>query len=214
MTHDGIGAPLRRKEDRRFLTGRGRYVPDILRPQQLHAVFLRSPHAHAAKSWRSTKPALASPGVAAVYTAADIAGRLNGVPCAWGIAGKDGKPMKEPPHPPLAQRQGAPCRRSRGDGRRRPRGGGQERGRAGAGRLQACCRRSRRRRCGEARRAAALRRRSRQSLLRLGGRRQSGDRGRLRRGRSRRHDRSRQQPAGAQRDGIARRAGGVRAGDR
>ena len=45
MTEDGIGAPLRRREDRRFLTGRGRYVHDIVRPQQLHAVFLRSPHA-------------------------------------------------------------------------------------------------------------------------------------------------------------------------
>ena len=47
MTEDGIGAPLRRREDLRFLTGRGRYVHDIVRPQQLHAVFLRSPHAHA-----------------------------------------------------------------------------------------------------------------------------------------------------------------------
>jgi CO/xanthine dehydrogenase Mo-binding subunit len=47
MTEDGIGVPLRRREDRRFLTGRGRYVHDIVRPQQLHAVFLRSPHAHA-----------------------------------------------------------------------------------------------------------------------------------------------------------------------
>jgi len=41
MTEDGIGAPVRRREDRRFLTGRGRYVHDIVRPQQLHAVFLR-----------------------------------------------------------------------------------------------------------------------------------------------------------------------------
>ncbi len=102
MTHDGIGASVRRKEDRRFLTGRGRYVPDIVRPQQLYAVFLRSPHAHAEILAIDVKAALASPGVAAVYTAADIAGKINGVPCAWGIAGKDGKPMKEPVHPPLA----------------------------------------------------------------------------------------------------------------
>jgi len=47
MTEDGIGVPLRRREDRRFLTGRGRYVHDIVRPQQLHVVFMRSPHAHA-----------------------------------------------------------------------------------------------------------------------------------------------------------------------
>ena len=46
-TEDGIGVPVRRREDRRFLTGRGRYVHDIVRPGQLHAVFLRSPHGHA-----------------------------------------------------------------------------------------------------------------------------------------------------------------------
>jgi carbon-monoxide dehydrogenase large subunit len=102
MSEDGIGAALRRKEDRRFLTGRGRYVHDIVRPRQLHAVFLRSPHAHAEILGIDAKAALASPGVAAVYTAADIAGKINGVPCAWGITGKDGKPMKEPPHPALA----------------------------------------------------------------------------------------------------------------
>jgi carbon-monoxide dehydrogenase large subunit len=102
MTHDGIGAPVRRKEDRRFLTGRGMYVHDIVRPRQLHAVFLRSPHAHAEIQAIDKKAALASPGVVAVFTAADIADKVKGVPCAWGISGKDGKPMKEPPHPPLA----------------------------------------------------------------------------------------------------------------
>jgi aerobic carbon-monoxide dehydrogenase large subunit len=102
MTHDGIGAPVRRKEDRRFLTGRGTYVHDIVRPRQLHAVFLRSPHAHAEIQAIDKKAALASPGVVAVFTAADTADKVKGVPCAWGISGKDGKPMKEPPHPPLA----------------------------------------------------------------------------------------------------------------
>jgi carbon-monoxide dehydrogenase large subunit len=104
MPEDGIGVPLRRREDRRFLTGRGRYVHDIVRPQQLHAVFLRSPHAHAEIVAIEKAEALASRGVAAIFTAEDVAAdRLNGVPCAWGIAGKDGTPMKEPPHPPLAQ---------------------------------------------------------------------------------------------------------------
>jgi xanthine dehydrogenase molybdopterin-binding subunit B len=47
---------------------------------------------------------MASHGVAAIFTDADIAtDKLNGVPCAWGIVGKDGSPMKEPPHPLLAQ---------------------------------------------------------------------------------------------------------------
>jgi carbon-monoxide dehydrogenase large subunit len=104
MPKDGIGVPLRRREDRRFLTGRGRYVHDIVRPQQLHAAFLRSPHAHAEIVAIEKIEALASPGVAAIFTADDVAAdKLNGVPCAWGIAGKDAKPMKEPPHPLLAQ---------------------------------------------------------------------------------------------------------------
>jgi CO/xanthine dehydrogenase Mo-binding subunit len=104
MTEDRIGMPLRRREDRRFLTGRGRYVHDIVRPQQLHAVFLRSPHAHAEIVAIEKAEALASPGAAAIFTADDvIADKLNGVPCAWGIAGKDGKPMKEPSHPLLAR---------------------------------------------------------------------------------------------------------------
>ena len=60
MTEDGIGVALRRREDRRFLTGRGRYVHDIVRPQQLHAVFLRSPHAHAEIVTMGTAEALAS----------------------------------------------------------------------------------------------------------------------------------------------------------
>src|SRR5215469_12359194 len=88
MTEDGIGVPLRRREDRRFLTGRGRYVHDIMLPQQLHAVFLRSPHAHAEIAAIDKAEALASPGVEAIFTAEDVtADKLNGVPCAWGIAG-------------------------------------------------------------------------------------------------------------------------------
>src|SRR6516225_3481398 len=104
MTEDGIGVPLRRREDRRFLTGRGRYVHDIMLRQQLHAVFLRSPHSHAEIAAIVKAEALASPGVEAIFTAEDVtADKLNGVPCAWGIAGKDGTPMKEPPHPLLAR---------------------------------------------------------------------------------------------------------------
>ena len=47
MAEGGIGASVRRKEDRRFLTGAGRYTDDINRPGQAYACFLRSPHAHA-----------------------------------------------------------------------------------------------------------------------------------------------------------------------
>ncbi len=103
MTHDGIGASVLRKEDRRFLTGRGQYVHDISRPGQLYAFFLRSPHAHAELLNIDTAAAKAAPGVVAIYTGADLsAGGVNGVPCAWGMTSKDGKPMKEPAHPPLA----------------------------------------------------------------------------------------------------------------
>ena len=50
MTADGIGAPVRRTEDLRFLTGRGNYTDDMNRPGQLHAYLLRSPHAQDRKS--------------------------------------------------------------------------------------------------------------------------------------------------------------------
>ena len=47
MKQFGIGQPVRRVEDRRFITGRGNYVDDINRPRQAHAFMLRSPHSHA-----------------------------------------------------------------------------------------------------------------------------------------------------------------------
>ncbi len=100
MIQDGIGASVLRREDRRFLTGRGKYVPDIVLPRQLYAYFLRSPHAHAEIVSIDKAAAEASPGVVAIYTGEDIA-NMNGVPCAWGIKGKDGQPMKEPKHPLL-----------------------------------------------------------------------------------------------------------------
>ena len=47
MNQYGIGQPVRRVEDRRFLTGRGSYIDDLARPRQAYAYMLRSPHAHA-----------------------------------------------------------------------------------------------------------------------------------------------------------------------
>ena len=47
MGATGIGAPVRRKEDQRFITGKGHYTDDINRPGQTYACFVRSPHAHA-----------------------------------------------------------------------------------------------------------------------------------------------------------------------
>ena len=98
-----LGAPVRRKEDLRFLTGKGTYTDDINRPNQLFAVFVRSPHAHAALERIDTLKAQRAPGVVAIYTGAEIAkAGLGGLPCGWGIKSKDGSPMAEPPHPVLA----------------------------------------------------------------------------------------------------------------
>ena len=100
----GIGARPLRKEDRRFLTGRGNYVADIKRPDMVAGVFVRSPHAHAKIKSIDIAAALAMPEVLAVVTGEDLkAAGVGGLPCGWGITGKDGLPMKEPPHPALAQ---------------------------------------------------------------------------------------------------------------
>ena len=101
----GIGARPLRKEDRRFLTGRGNYVADIKRPDMVAGVFVRSPHAHAEHQVdRCGRGACAcqacSPCSPAKISRPPASADL---PCGWGITGKDGLPMKEPPHPALAQ---------------------------------------------------------------------------------------------------------------
>ena len=70
---DVIGKPLLRKEDRRFLTGQGRYLDDIVIPRALHACFVRSPHAHARIREIDVGAAKAAPGVIAVVTGAELA---------------------------------------------------------------------------------------------------------------------------------------------
>src|SRR6267378_2091217 len=98
-----IGTPVRRREDYRFLIGRGTYTDDINRPGQLYAYILRSPHARARITGIDTAAAQAAPGVAAVYTGAEMAAEgVGGLPCGWQVHSKDGSPMAEPPHPVLA----------------------------------------------------------------------------------------------------------------
>ena len=100
---EGIGASLRRKEDFRFLRGRGAYTDDFNRQGQLHAWILRSPHAHARLTSVDTAAAAKMPGVVAVFTGADMAkDNIGGLPCGWQIHNKDGSPMAEPAHPVLA----------------------------------------------------------------------------------------------------------------
>jgi len=99
-----IGARLARKEDYRFLTGAGQYTDDVTLPHQSYAAFVRSPHAHAnIKSIKKDK-ALKAPGVLAIFTGEDLAAaKVGGLPCGWLITDVNGQPMKEPPHPCLAQ---------------------------------------------------------------------------------------------------------------
>ncbi|MGG5822280.1 xanthine dehydrogenase family protein molybdopterin-binding subunit [Falsiroseomonas sp. HW251] len=99
---EGIGASVRRKEDFRFLAGRGQYTDDINRPGQTYAFILRSPHAHATINRIDTAAAKAMPGVVAIFTGEDMAG-IGGLPCGWQIHNKDGSPMAEPKHPVLAE---------------------------------------------------------------------------------------------------------------
>src|SRR5256884_2770997 len=66
--HGGIGESIRRREDARFLRGRGNYVDDLELPGMLHMVILRSPHAHARITSIDTAAASAAPGVVAVVT--------------------------------------------------------------------------------------------------------------------------------------------------
>ncbi|MBX6368391.1 MAG: xanthine dehydrogenase family protein molybdopterin-binding subunit [Rhodospirillales bacterium] len=103
MSETGIGARVTRKEDFRFVTGRGTYTDDINRPNQLWMWLLRSPHAHARLKKIDTTAAAKMPGVHAIFTHDDLArDNVGGLPCGWLIHSKDGSPMVEPPHPVLA----------------------------------------------------------------------------------------------------------------
>ena len=97
----GIGASTKRREDHRFLTGRGQYTDDIALQGQVHAVFARSTVANGTIKSIDTSAAEAMPGVLAVFTGADFAD-VGGNPAGWLINSRDGEPMKEPKRPVLA----------------------------------------------------------------------------------------------------------------
>src|SRR5918995_884328 len=104
MATDGIGASVRRKEDYRFITGRGSYTDDIDRPGQVYAYFVRSPHAHDRINGIDKSAAAAAPGVLAVLDGSDVkAAGWGGLICGWMVKSKDGSDMKVGPHPILAQ---------------------------------------------------------------------------------------------------------------
>jgi carbon-monoxide dehydrogenase large subunit len=99
-----IGQSLRRREDKRCLTGTGNYTDDVVLHGQTYGVFVRSPHAHARIRSIDLAAAKKSPGVVDIITGADLAeAKVGGLPCGWLIHSEDGSPMKEPPHPVLAQ---------------------------------------------------------------------------------------------------------------
>jgi carbon-monoxide dehydrogenase large subunit len=103
MSATGIGASVRRKEDRRFITGTGHYTDDINRPGQVFAYFIRSPHAHATIKSIDAKAASGMPGVLAVLTGTELAAdKIGNLICGWMIHSKDGSPMKMAAHPVLA----------------------------------------------------------------------------------------------------------------
>ena len=100
----GLGQPVRRTEDARLLTGRGRYTGDISIPGQVHAAFVRSPVAHADIRAIDLDAAAAAPGVVAVYTAADLeAAGIADLPCQVEVKDRAGRPQYVPPRPVFAR---------------------------------------------------------------------------------------------------------------
>ncbi len=96
-----IGQSVERREDSRFLTGKGQYTDDITLHGQSYAYFLRSPYAHATITKLDTTAAAKAPGVLGILTGEDFKA-VGGLPCGWLINSLDGNPMKEPKHPVLA----------------------------------------------------------------------------------------------------------------
>ena len=134
MARFGVGQSAPRKEDNALLKGGGRFQDDISLDGEVHACFVRSPHAHADIAAIDTSAAAAAEGVLAVYTGTDVAADgLGTLPCIAdafvALTRPDGSPACYPPNPMLSSDRGAPRRR----------GGGHDRGRdarrrAGCGR--------------------------------------------------------------------------------
>ena len=103
MGIEGIGASVVRKEDKRFITGKGRYVDDIKLVGMTHAHFVRSPHAHARVKGIDISAAEAMPGVIAVLTGRQLVDdKIGNLICGWAITSKDGSPMKMGAWPAMA----------------------------------------------------------------------------------------------------------------
>src|SRR5690349_1993749 len=91
-----LGASIKRREDPRFITGKGNYTDDLKLAGMTHAAFVRSPHANAKIRKIDTSKASKAPGVVAIFTGKDMTG-LNSLPCGWLLP-----ELKIPAHMPLA----------------------------------------------------------------------------------------------------------------
>jgi carbon-monoxide dehydrogenase large subunit len=99
----GIGQPVKRYEDQRLLTGKGRYTDDISLPGMVFGAVLRSPMAHARLTRLDAAAARAMPGVLLVLTGDEVtAEQLGDVPCVHPLTSRDGKPRHDTPRPLLA----------------------------------------------------------------------------------------------------------------
>src|SRR3984893_2030725 len=102
--YQGIGAPLRRVEDKRFLTGHGRFVADIELSGAPAGPLVRPPRANAAIRRIDAAAACAVPGVVAVFTGADMAADgVTPMRPLWAVRSRDGSPMAEPARFALAR---------------------------------------------------------------------------------------------------------------
>jgi carbon-monoxide dehydrogenase large subunit len=99
-----VGQSVRRLEDPRLVQGLGRYSDDVVLPREARAVLVRSPHAHARIRAIDPAPALAAPGILAVFTAADlVADGIGNLPSDRGRKRRDGSPAFPTPRPALAR---------------------------------------------------------------------------------------------------------------
>src|ERR1700758_4217860 len=103
MGVEGIGASVVRKEDKRFITGKGRYVDDIKLAGMTFAHFVRTPHAHAKVKSIDSSAAMKMPCVIAVLTGQELVDdKVGNLICGWAITSKDGTPMKMGAWPAMA----------------------------------------------------------------------------------------------------------------
>ena len=96
----GIGVSVKRKEDYRFLVGEGNYTDDINRPNQTYSYMFRSNTAHA-NFKIDVKNASNAKGVVKIFVGTYM--EVGSIPCGWQVDSKDGTPMREPAHPPIAK---------------------------------------------------------------------------------------------------------------